>query len=176
MNAPIKVTDFAKDLAESHSATFSPVVWDAIKRHFPSALKAHQCHVENDKRGADVIVELMGEKPVMVDLKTRKKDYAKNRSDIDVVIELTYGNKPGWANKETLADYYLYVCMDTGRSACFPAKELQEAAARHSSTWCDSFKHFVTHTASYYGATCSQAVVVPAHVVAEAIQQINWGA
>jgi hypothetical protein len=131
----LPITDFHKDLAESHKATSSPLVWEAITRHFPDALNAHPCHLENDKRGADVIIELNGKKPVMVDLKTRKKDYAKRRSDIDVVIELTYGNKAGWAAKDTLADYILFVCMDSGRSACFPAPELRQATARHSEAW-----------------------------------------
>ena len=139
--------------------------------------KSHQCHVENDKRGADVIIELNGEKPVMVDLKTREKDFSYGRrDDIDVVIELTYGNKPGWATKETLADYYLFVCKDTGRSACFPAPELRQATVRHSEAWASTFKQLATITGGQYSNVVSHAVVVPANVVAQAIQLCDEGA
>jgi hypothetical protein len=177
MNARLPITNFKNDLAESHTATSSPIVWKAITRHFPGALNAHQCHVENDKRGADVIIELNGEKPVMVDLKTREKDFSYGRrDDIDVVIELTYGNKPGWATKETLADYYLFVCKDTGRSACFPAPELRQATVRHSEAWASTFKQLATITGGQYSNVVSHAVVVPANVVAQAIQLCDEGA
>lgn len=165
-----RITDFAADLAASHKATSSPIVWEAITRHFPGALNAHPCHVENDKRGADVIIELNGQKPVMVDLKTRGKDYAKHRNDIDVVLELSYGNRPGWAAKETLADYYLFVCMDSGRSACFQAHELHQVTARHSHEWASTYKQLATITGGQYGNVVSHAVAVPANVIAQAIR------
>lgn len=177
MNAPAKITDFAKDLADSLEATDSHLVWEAIKQHFPSALQTHKCHEKNDRLGADILLEMEGGEVARIDLKTRKKDFSHGkRSDIDIALEITYGSKPGWAIKPSIADYFLFVCMDTGRSACFPASQLQRATIRNGDAWLDRCKSLVTRTAGHYGAISSQAVVVPSHIVAEAIRRLDMGA
>lgn len=177
MNTFSPITNFAKDLADSLTATESPLVWDAIKQHFPSALQAHKCHEKNDKLGADILVEMEGGEVIRIDLKTRKKDFAYGkRDDIDIALELTYGSKPGWATKPTIADYYLFVCMDTGRSACLPASQLHLATLRNGDAWLERCKSLLTRTAGYYGAITSQAVIVPSYIVAEAIRHLESGA
>lgn len=170
MNARLPIaTDFHKDLAASHAALSNPFIWDAIATHFDGALSAYPCHVENDKQGADLIIELLGEKPVLVDLKLRRKDYATHRGDIDVALELTYDGRPGWAAKRTLADFYLFVCLDTGRSACFRASDLHRVVVAHSAAWAKQYGSKKTCTAGTHRNVMSDFIPVPATVVEMAI-------
>lgn len=176
MNAPAKITDFASDLAASHEATFSEAVLSAVKSHFPNMLKVIPCHQKNDRMGADAIIELHGEKPVLVDFKIRSRDFAKDREDIDLAIELTSGSNAGWALKETLADFYMFVCLDTGRSACFETAPFKQAVERHHEAWSAFCKAIDTYTAGRYGNMVSRAVIVPACTVQKAIDSLDWGA
>lgn len=174
MNAPAKITDFASDLAFSHAATETETVWDAVKMHFPSALQIHKCHPENDKRGADIYVELDGGDVVRVDIKVRRKDFSfGKRSDVDVAVELTYNGRQGWAVKETIADRFLVVCTDTGRSACFDADLFRLAVLRHAESWCQAYRVLENFTGGNGRTASSTSVIVPASVITEAIRRLD---
>lgn len=172
----MKISDFNADLIASIEAEKNHLVALAIQKHFPDSLVAHRCHIENDKLGADLIIERLGNKPVLIDLKTRKKDYAKHRPDIDIALELTNGNNLGWAIKKPFAEYFLFVCMDTGRSACFKSHELRNALERHAEFWATQFRTFETATNGQYGTFYSKAIVVPASVIETAIAHLDEGA
>lgn len=172
--APAKITDFANDLAFSHAATETELVWNAVKTHFPSALQIHKCHLENDKRGADIYVELIGGDAVLVDIKVRRKDFSfGKRNDIDVAVELTYNDGPGWACKETIAERFLIVCSDTGRSACFDAGMFQAAVARHAEHWCQQFRVLENFTGGFGRLASSTSVIVPEGIIAQAIRHLD---
>ncbi len=167
-----KVTDFRRDLAASMDAESNPLVLAAIRQWFPDCLKVHRAHKENDCLGIDVWVERPMAKMVGVDLKIRNVDFAwKQSQPMDVVLELSYGNRPGWAMKSTATQTYLFVCIDTGRSAAFDAGPMREALENNLDNWRRKYKMLTTRTGSYAGGTVdSVAICIPCDVLEAACQ------
>ena len=167
-----KVTDFRRDLAASMDAERNPLVLAAIRQWFPRHLAVHRAHKENDCLGVDVWVEQPMARMTAVDLKIRSVDYASKQSQpMDVVLEISYGNGPGWARKSTATDVYLFVCTDTGRSAAFDAGPLREALEINLDDWRGRYKVLTTQTGSYAGDPVqSTAICIPCDVLEAACQ------
>lgn len=171
---PMKVTNFKQDLFAAMDAENNPLVQAAIREWFPQCLAVHRAHKENDCLGVDLWVEQPMARMTAVDLKIRAVDYGAMRSrPMDAVLELSYGNAPGWAMKSTATDVYLFVCTDTGRSAAFKAARLRDALAFNFDEWRRRFKTLTTMTASYSGSAVeSKAICVPVDVLAEACEAL----
>jgi hypothetical protein len=171
----VTVTDFKRDLAAAMDAESNPLVQAAIRQWFPRCLAVHRAHKENDCLGVDVWVEQPLARMTAVDLKIRSIDYGARQSrPMDAALEISYGKAPGWAMKSTATDVYLFVCIDTGRSAAFHADRLRDALAFNLDEWRGRFKTLTTMTASYSGkAVESKAICIPVDVLTAACQALG---
>lgn len=175
-NKPTKITRFGTDFDASRLAEKHSTVTAALRDCFPGALQSHRAHPQNDQLGVDVWLEYPGARMVRVDLKIRKTDYgARHGAPLDIVLEITFGDKPGWAMKETKADGYLFVCTDTGRAAAFSAKLLRLALEHNLADWSQRFQTIETASEAFNGGDpiISKALVVPANVLTAACEQFR---
>lgn len=170
------ITDFQQDLAKSVAAEDNLAVQAAIRQCFPDCLKTHRAHQQNDRLGVDVWIERPMAVMTPVDLKIRSVDYGwwRNRRPMDAALELSFGDGPGWARRNTAAAQYLFVCTDTGRSAAFNARELREALKWNLDAWSRRFKVIMTLTKSWHGEPVeSQALCVPVDVLDDACAEVR---
>jgi hypothetical protein len=168
------VTSFVKDLAASELAEKNPLVRKAINSHFPDCLAIHPAHQENDKLGVDAWVERRRAVMTPIDVKLRARDYGHQYGrPLDVAVEISFGNGPGWALKQGSAEYVVVVATDTGRSAAFRADELRRALVMNQDAWTATYKTTTTLTAAFNGGADipSQVVFVPVTVLAAACAQ-----
>lgn len=171
-----RITSFGADYDASRRAEKHPAVIAALRDCFPAALQIHRAHQQNDQLGVDVWLEYPGARMCRVDLKIRKDDYGARRgAPMDVLLEISFGDQPGWAMKETKADAYLFVCTDTGRAAAFSAKCVRLAVERNLTDWSARFKTIETATSAFDGGApiISKALIVPADVLTAACEQVR---
>lgn len=169
----MRVTDFNKDLNTSRANTRHSVVARALREAFPRLLATHEAHPRNDRAGVDVWLELPGIQPQGCDLKIRSRDYGKQAGEaVHCVLELTDHDGPGWAVRNSLANWLLFVCLNSGRWARFAHADVVLACLR----WRNDFlRHprctpMETITKGRDGKPrASMAVAVPADVLQRAI-------
>ena len=164
-------SDFNSDFTASRQAEKNPVVIAALRDAFPGALAVHRAHQQNDQIGIDVWLEYPGARMAGVDLKIRRIDYAARRgAPMDVVLEISFGDQPGWATKPTKTDGYLFVCLDTGRAAAFNADVVRLALAYNLADWTGRFKVIETATTAVDGGDpiISMALIIPSDVLTAA--------
>jgi hypothetical protein len=169
-------SDFYNDFAASRQAENHPTVVAALRDAFPAALQVHRAHQQNDQLGVDVFLEYSGARMYRVDLKIRRIDYAARRgAQMDIVLELTFGDAPGWAMRTTKAEGYLFVCMDTGRSAAFAAEAVRLALEHNLPDWSSRFKVIETETKAFNGGPpiISKAIIVPSDVLTAACEEVR---
>jgi hypothetical protein len=174
----IKITKFGADFDASRRAEKNPVVIAALRDCFPAALQVHRAHQQNDQLGIDVWIEYPGARMYSVDLKLRKTDYAARRgAPLDIVLEISFGDGPGWATKPTKAQGYLFVCLDTGRAAAFAAEAVCLALEQNLADWSSRFKIIETATEAFDGGApiISKAIIVPVDVLTEACEKVRAG-
>ena len=174
MNNTLKqnVTDFHADLKAATAAEGHPAVLAAIRARFPNSLAVYRAHKENDLLGVDIWIEQKLGVITACDLKIRSIDYGAIRGRaLDAVLEISYGNNDGWALKSGRTDAYLFVCLDTGRSAAFKADDLRAALTANLSIWRTQYKPIFTKTSSGRGYIESEAIAVPVDVLAAAIKE-----
>lgn len=167
-------SNFFDDFAASRRAEKNPVVIAAIRDAFPGALQFHRAHQQNDQAGVDLFLEYPGARMYRIDLKIRKIDYAARRgAPLDVVLELTFGDGPGWAMRPTKAEGYLFVALDTGRCAAFAAEVVRFVLERNLPDWSQRFKTIETETAAFDGGPPipSKAIIIPADVLTAACEE-----
>jgi hypothetical protein len=168
--------NFHQDLAASLAAEEHPAVLAAFATCFPDALKIHRAHPENDQLGVDAWVEYPGARMVRVDLKIRKTDFGlRTGGHVDCVLEISVGDRPGWAMKSSKTDVYMFVFLDSGRAVAFGAADVRQALKVHRADWMKRFK--VVRPPTDFGngrsAVSSLAIAVPADVLQAAIQQLG---
>lgn len=172
----MRITTFGDDFAASRRAEKNPVVIAALRDCFPAALQVHRAHQQNDQVGVDVWLEYPGARMFSVDLKLRKTDYAARRgAPLDIVLEISFGDEPGWATKPTKAQGYLFVCLDTGRAAAFAAEAVRLALEQNLADWSSRFKTIETATSAFDGGApiISKALIVPVDVLTAACEQVK---
>jgi hypothetical protein len=172
----MRTTDFSHDFTASRQAEGNPVVRAALRDAFPAALQVHRAHQQNDQLGIDVWLEYPGARMFGVDLKIRRTDYAARRgAPMDVVLELTFGDAPGWAMRPTKAEGYLFVALDTGRAAAFAADAVRRTLAHNLPDWSGRFQIIETSTEAFNGGApiTSRAIIVPSDVLTAACEQVK---
>lgn len=172
----MRTTTFGDDFDASRRAENHPTVIAAVRDAFPGALQVHRAHKQNDQLGIDVWLEYPGARMYGVDLKIRRIDYAARRgAPMDIVLELTFGDAPGWAMRPTKADGYLFVALDTGRAAAFAADALGLALLHNLPDWSGRFQIIETATEAFNGGApiTSRAIIVPSDVLTAACEQVK---
>jgi hypothetical protein len=165
-----KITSFGADFDASRSAEKHPTVIAALRDAFPGALNFHRAHQQSDQLGVDIWLEYPA-RMYGVDLKIRGIDYAARRgAPMDVVLEISFGDQPGWATKPTKTDGYLFVCLDTGRAAAFAADVVRLVLAHNLADWTGRFKVIETATTAFDGGDpiTSRAIIIPSDVLTAA--------
>lgn len=175
----MRTTNFGDDFAASRNAENHPSVAAALRDCFPAALQVHRAHKQNDQLGIDVFLEYPGGRMYPIDYKIRRVDYAARRgAPMDILLEISFGDKPGWALKPTKAQGFLFVCLDTGRAAAFAAEAVRLALERNLPDWSSSFKTIDTATSAFDGGEpiISKALIVPADALTAACEQVRVSA
>lgn len=168
--------DFHQDLANSLDDETHPAVLAALPACFPGLLRVHRAHPENDLLGVDLWLEFAGAYTRRLDIKARKTDFGLLcGGPIDCVLEISVGDRPGWAVKESKTDFYLFVCLDSGRAVAFAAADVRQALKVHRADWMKRFKNVrpATDFGNGRSAVSSLAIAVPADVLQAAIQQLG---
>ncbi len=159
-------TDLARSLILKH-----------LRQRFPEVLSIQRAALENDKQGADFILEFRHCQFRLVDAKVRSKDYAR-LGQPDICLEIWSNEQrkvPGWAIDDSkLTDYVLFAWTDTERAALFDYRMLRAVVKAHISAWQRSYRTAQQRTTHASGSFTSSVIFVPGASLAEAIA--DWQA
>lgn len=167
--------DFDQDFAFSENPQAHDLVRRACYRLIPHCCGVSRSTPADDRRGVDYWVMLPHGRRGL-DLKLRRKDYGADRGGcIDCVIELESHGSSGWLLKDGGADLVLFAMNDTYRVALFETVKLRTAVLLNLSRWLASgqAKKFETRSSRNDARWSSLAVIVPADVLEEAIDNLS---
>ena len=147
------VYDFNKQLAASQTDEVHTLVRRIMFEKFAGELlNIHQSHPDNDKRGADYILEFRNGKCENLDVKSREKDYYPMPN---VALEYRTGNKDGWTiDIDKLTDWILFLYIDTERASLHHARMLRVSAREHRDQWQQSHQQSTQVSNGGYSSPC----------------------
>ncbi len=129
------VRNFHDDLALSDRPDVVQSIIAACFRHWPELRSVWRAHPDNDILGIDYFLEFPNGQTERLDAKIRRRDFSLTGDDRNACIELlanTTTGKIGWSLDSTkLADWILFVYLDSGRSYAYNARQLRAAVRRY---------------------------------------------
>lgn len=134
------MNDFATCIAESHTASDSPI-WDKFYNAFFPTMQGMHDHKQDgnhQRLGIDRTIVLENGKTIWVDEKVRKVNSITGKIYDDIALEEwsdEVHKKPGWVIKPLLSDYIAYAILPLGKCYLLPVIQLQQAWLINSSEW-----------------------------------------
>lgn len=166
------VYDFNEQLRYSSGVCHNATVDAILLREIPGDVEIRKADLKHDKKGTDWWVIRKCGRPLSVDAKVRRIDYAAlpptNRED-DLALEtfsVVESNVVGWTRDESKqTDYILWLWTDTGRWCLVPFVMLCSVFCRKWQDWKMQYKTRRQETP--WNGTCyhSECVFVPRLVV-----------
>ena len=119
MSEPISYT-FDGQLAFSDGAANAARVDDICMKQIPGAVSVERASKQADRNGTDWWIRRNGARPLSIDAKVRKQDWAATHPDEDDLALETWSvvesGVKGWTrNPKKQTDYILWLWVDTGR-------------------------------------------------------------
>jgi hypothetical protein len=160
--------DFHQQLGMSQSEKAHRLAMKHLRRLFPDALDIRQAHMENDKAGADYLLEYPHCQFRTVDVKVRGTDYLA-MGQPEIALEVWSNReyqRPGWildTNKAT--DWVLFVWLDTGRADLFAFRMLQSVTKANLTKWQQEYTPATQQTGNNTRAYTSQVLFIDGYTL-----------
>ena len=153
-----------------------------ILSRFPNAVKIERAGQSDDRKGTDWWITMQSGEVESLDLKARKRDYAKNnpnKDDLALEVWSVLNKKIGWTRDTSKrTNWIMWKWADTGRYVLIPFPWLCSTFTEKWQAWCEAYEAPIQNTVSAKGILLwqSQCVYVPRLVVWREIYNTFGGA
>jgi hypothetical protein len=130
------VAQFERDLAWSFDQVDSDS--HAIRRRFPRAVSIAPADITTDRQGIDYLVRLPYGKTIGIQVKRRRqcRHHWRHWDTPEIALEISSGNRPGWATSPPASDWTLFLFDDLPDAAVWVnSQALYRAVLTHREMW-----------------------------------------